>query len=682
MRRFARIFAAGFISAFSLVTQARSEELRIWPAPFENLWGLERTQCSKNSSQEHGPENSAKIHPELCPVFNDGPLVENLVRQFNAQIKAKLPHVVGDLNEGLPAGVPLSQALRETLVASLHISRADLWAINKISSQDIFLPYTLTLNLTNAGSGEVVFTVSHSVVPQGTFTLRNGIAEARGQLEKSLLNGVGALVDKAALAYKPYPIPATVRDKVGERVFVLDKGRLAGFRQGDRVGTDAVVSFADANYSVINAGLFPLAPGQIIEKSATAPADVLARPSVFVVVSEQPKGMSANYLRIIFEQQLGQGKALTVMPGNESFSQIRRLMVERAHAPNIDLFDRPLPDFVLRIRVYTLPSTHFETNLPGVRMHTFEAYALAELLDRSGRVVYAANIKNRIDDQVAADVAFSEQSREDTVISNALQQLADKMSSEFKPQTLRVPIAVRGEGYSLDDPGGSVPPGATGVALRKKGRVNGIAGEVWFPVGTYTVDGSLTLRATGLEVAKLKPNDAFSFDSGAPQAQSRISYSRCADAVLPAVDVNGDLLLALAENRFVSSFPAPTYLNGFGETLGRMMDEFAPKKKEEMGAIARLGTDRCFRSTIRITRGGDVISKNSTVIPTASIIVGYTLNDGPNKLAASGKQVELKASGIPINADKIEREASFVRDAAVTVNELSGLVSKSIKVTP
>lgn len=686
------LWTIGVVSALGIGGRAEAQDMRIWPAPFETLWGLERTNCSpeldsKAASAKDQPELSAKIHPELCQVFNgrNGEVVGSLVRHFNSQIKDKIPQptkVVSSLAEGLPAGVPISASLQNTLVASLHISRADLWIVDKLNSQDVFLPYTLTLNFTNAASGEVVFTVSESIIPQGTFTKTNGIAEARVQLENSLSNAVTSLVDKAAATFKPYAIPGKILEKVGDKTFVFDKGRQAGVREGDTIGADAVVTFVDAGYSIINAGKFPLEIGQKLTKTAAKPVDALARPSVFVTVAEQPSKMSANYLRLLFEQQLGQGNALTVMPGNESFSQIRRLMIQVARAPDIDLFDRPLPDYVFRIRVYALPPTRFSTNLPGVRMHSYEAHALAELLDRSGRVVYAANVANKIDDKVAANVAFSEDARQDTVVSNALKQLADKVSSEFKPKALRVPITARGETFGLDDPGGSVGDGSSGLALRKKGKISGIEGDVWLPTGRYSIvpagDGNLVLRGDGLGL-KLKQGDAFGFESGAAAVQSRISYSRCSEFEMPSVGTNGELLIALAENRFVANYAAPSYLSGFGSLLDAMMDEFTTKKKAEMGAIARAQTDRCFRPIVRLTRGAFISGKNGTVVPSATVAAGFTLHAGDTKIAGGGMQAALKGGSVPADAPEFDREVSIVRDFAATVTQLTDQWSKTNK---
>lgn len=680
------VFAvASLIAAASASAGANAEVLRLWPAPYQTLWGLEHTNCKPQKGAADGQIiRSAKIHPDLCPVFNDPRVTPLLVEQFEKELRDKVPNVISDLKEGLAAGVPVEDALRQTLIASLHISRSDLWRVEKGKTVDIFLPFTLTVNFTNASSGEVVFTASESVIPQGTFPASAaGVAEARGQLTTQLSKAITNLVDKASASYKPYPLAAKVREKDGDKTFIIDKGRLAGMRTGERIGTDATIEFADANYSVIRAGLFPIQVGDDISKSAATPVSALSRPSVFVVVTNVPADKSASYLRLLFEQRLGQGNALTVMPGNESFTQIRRLMLQKAAAPSVELTQRPLPEYLLRIQVFDLPSTKLDTNLPGIKLHSYQAYATAELTDRSGRVVFATTADNRIDDQVAAGIAFSDDARHDTVVSNALQQLADKISAGFKPRALRLTVKSTAGGFMLDDAGGSIGAGAVGLVLRKKGRVTGVEGDVWSPVGPYRLDpsaeGGLQLRGSGLGASKLRDGDAFSYESGSPNIVSRLSYSQCASVPLPELSVDTKVLAAIAGNRFMSSFQAPTYLADFGPVLRDYMDDFSQERLTELSAINRPPTDRCFVPVVRVLPGADAPAKGGTLVPTATVATGFMLKAGDTRLAASGTQLQLKGSSLPATATQSERDVSIVRDAVSVVIQLADQWGKANK---
>lgn len=681
--RFRRSLAYLFM-ATCLASSTQAQPLRLWPAPFKVLWGLEFTICKQQKGVgDDQAVRTAKIHSDLCPVFEDQKLTSSFVDQFETELKTKIPNVINKLRDGLAAGVPTQDALQQTLVASLHLSRADMWTIDKGRSLDIFLPFTLTVNFTNAASGEVVFTQSETVIPQGTFTKADGIVEARSQLAVQLTKAISTLVDRAAAEYKPYPIVAKVREKVGDKSYVIDKGRLAGVRAGDSIGKDAKVEFADANYAIVRAGLFLLEVGDEISKSAAAPVAALARPSVFVVLADAPRDKSASYLRLLFEQRLGQGNALTVMPGNDSFTEIRKLMLQESAAPSSDLTDRPLPEYLMRVQVYNLPATKLDTNLPNIRMHSYQAYATAEIVDRSGRVVFATFADNRIDDQVAAGIAFGEDARQDTVISNALQQLADKVSTGFKPQQLRLPLKGNGVSFSLNDPAGNVSDRAVGVVLRKKGRFSWVGGDVWTPVGSYRLDASLSeglvLRQLGLGDIKLREGDVFSFDSGTSPVLSRQSYSQCASVPLPDLQVEPQLLVTLASNRFMSHFQAPVYLSGFGPILQNYMDDFSQERLKELTVLNRPDADRCFAPVVRVSPGADIEGKGGTVTPTATVATGFMLKAGETRLAASGTQLQLKGSTLPQTALPADRNVALVRDASSVVIQLADQWGKANK---
>ena len=52
---------------------------------------------------------------------------------------------------------------------------------------------------------------------------------------------------------------------------------------------------------------------------------------------------------------------------------------------------RAPPDYVVRLDVYAMPNSEVGTNVAGVRIQTFEAHAVASILDRSGRVVFSSS---------------------------------------------------------------------------------------------------------------------------------------------------------------------------------------------------------------------------------------------------------------------------------------------------
>jgi hypothetical protein len=75
------------------------------------------------------------------------------------------------------------------------------------------------------------------------------------------------------------------------------------------------------------------------------------------------------------------------------------------------------------------------------------------LTDRTGRVVAAWHAVARIDDIVNLYVRFAAQDRQESVLRNALTDLAQQMAA-FRPRSLQLPIADKGGGLVIGDPAG------------------------------------------------------------------------------------------------------------------------------------------------------------------------------------------------------------------------------------
>ena len=232
LQRLPATFAAILLAAAP--GMASAGELQVWPVP--GLFGLDQTSCNRpaNASREH---DSAKVHRDLCVLFADpATLRVNYGEFFVEQVTKAFPDVVAKPAQDVGAGVAVSQRLASTLIASLHMSRADIWAVDKnTGASEVFLPFTLTLNLTNAVSGEVMFTETASVIPESIFSTRDIVGPSRKELPAQIRAAIARLVTTSAARFKPYPLEATVRGKIGND-FLIDKGRSAGLRIGDDIG--------------------------------------------------------------------------------------------------------------------------------------------------------------------------------------------------------------------------------------------------------------------------------------------------------------------------------------------------------------------------------------------------------------------------------------------------------------
>jgi hypothetical protein len=407
---------------------ARAQDLRVYPVA--GVYGLRGSTCDTSPSPVAAQAQVASIFcPQLQPAL--------LGRRFRELTAAAFAHSVTDLAAQAGNGETPEASLSKTVIASLHVSRADLWVLEKPASDDVYVPITLSLMLTNALSGEVMFVQNYSTVIQGTMAKASVQNQVTRQFPAQLDAALQALVTQAASRFKPYPQSGRVRAKVGDR-YVFDLGRKAGVREGDMIGPDAKVVFSDTNYAIVEPLLGSLSVGQALSRQAAQPVEALEKPSALVVVAEAPTGVPRGYLNVLFEDAVGEGAGLAIAPVNPGFADLRRLALGEARVSGAYSGRRIVPDYFVRLSVSTLKPLDLETNLQHARRQVYEAYAFVEVIDHSGRVVFATHGSNRISDEVLNGVGFSPDQRRDTVIKNAIVEAAQALAKGFRPAKLRL----------------------------------------------------------------------------------------------------------------------------------------------------------------------------------------------------------------------------------------------------
>lgn len=433
MRRFnprrASLAALALCAPVSAFAQQGQQGASPYLWPVSGLYGLERGACSKDKGSP-----TAMVDLALCDALGD---VQRQVigQHFVALMSQNFPGVEGHFAEHLPASATPRARLGGTLVATLTLSRATIWTVNKPTAVDAYLPITLTLSITNAATGEVVFSRTRSDIAQGTFAPETARVDVVAQFPGKLNATLEALVHDAAAAWKPYAQQAHVlaETTLGRqgKGWIVDQGRDHGFRTGDAIGDDGHVLYAGPGYAVVQPALGAYRTGQTLSRIATTPAALLARPSVLVSFDRIPTGYAASYLTTILEEQIGNTGSFAPMPINEGFVNLRRQALGEAQA--VAMEERSLPDLVASVSVVALPTATIPTQLDHVILERFEAHAFLSLVDRTGRVIASFHGVNIITDKVAAGIKFSGDQRRDTVIRNALVDVAAKMKA-YKPQ--------------------------------------------------------------------------------------------------------------------------------------------------------------------------------------------------------------------------------------------------------
>lgn len=659
-----RFFCWAALASSSAVASA--DELEIWVAP--GLYGVSESNCSPLSKEHDLYDAATRIDVRLCPVFSSVDAT-GIAAQFKQEMKERFPGRVQEVpGASLPSSVPLDQRLRSTLAASLHVSRADIWQVSKHNSTSVvYLPVTLSLLLTNISTGQVVFTETLSTIAPFTAEDRNIEQFARQNLPPQLRAVVSELVQKAAARFSPYPVSATIKG-TADKAYVIDKGKSSGIRRGDLFQGDAKVLFADADYAIVDT-INPnerLKVETVLSKQNVQPAEYLAKHPAMVTIGMAPSGMSPAYLKRVFEGKLGSTKVFNIATVNPSIESIRRATASEAKS-DANSNDRELPEYFVHLQSFVLEPTEFPTSIPGRTLKTYEAYSIAYIADRSGRVIYSQTASDRLTDETSG-VGFAREQRQEAVVLNSIDKLVSLIGLEFKPSSLRLPVSKIGGEVVVQDPVGALSNGATGTVLRKAGQVGGIKGAVWVPVNE-----SRAVRSNDhIVLAQLDPldraagnGDVFAVEGGGERPSSSLhAYGSCPAPVgLAAGDYSADpLFRAIGAVRFQQATRVPLYISEMPVLLRRALRTFKGQG-EGLGITEGRSPDMCIKTIFRATRVGPAGAKGGLQSERYNLSLGYNLlNDKQERVAGYGMSVELVTSPLSPVTELTDVEMNAYRD--------------------
>ena len=646
----------------------------VWAAPA--LYGLGNSGCGKDVDS---PETTAEIAPAFCSYLFPTDQRRAIGTAFAQAMARHFPHVEATFGQHLPGNATATQRLRGTLVASLRLTRATIAVVPKPLAVDAYMPLTLTLDVTNVANGEVVFTRTKTLVSQGSFAPGEVDGQLATQLPAKLSGLVEALVAEAAADFRPYAQSASVIGDVAAqqgRGYVVDKGRSAGLRAGDDLG-DGHVIHAGADYAVVQSDLGPLHNGQVLTRTTLAPAEMLARPSLLVAVGTVPDGYAPDYVGQIFQDSLGAAGRFAPIPVNPSFVSLRRTALDKAGSA-IPLDRRSTPEYVALLRVAVLPDVHIASNVEGITLLRFEAYAYASLVDSSGRVVGAWQGHGAIEDRVAGAMQFASATRRDSVMRNALTDLAQSMAG-FRPQPVTAPVTQRDGHIVIIDNGGAVPLELTLPVLREAGRFHGLAAPVMVPVGFVTgtdVAANFVLADdAGVTPLSLRGNEVVALESAGTATRTRQVFAQCPGGNAERFDDRGSVQVATwhdaAENLLAARMTAPILLAELPGLLARYAPSFDQWSRFRP-AQAR-GVDTCFVP---------VVSVAPTTAGTYDVTVGYTLHRGGAKIGSSGVRAMMTPTRLPPSASEADRAATLQADLARQVQAMGLKAAETLHPAP
>jgi hypothetical protein len=328
-------------------------------------------------------------------------------------------------------------------------------------------------------------------------------------------SGFAALLDStltaAASQFNPYVVEATVAD-TWRGFAILDKGYQAGIGKGDVLDAgdaEVRVEFAGRNYAVAVPVLGTPKSGTVFSRASTMALSDVKKPRVLALVSDGNTDLSDAVSTQLFTDKLGSNAPFATLPLNANFSQVQASIDSHTSIGHEVNSNRALPDYF--IRMVLPPARHYAlaTNLSYKTRQSYQAWAFAELLSRDGRVLYSADVNQRIDDTVTNQSGFSVADRKEVILKNALSDLADRFSKEvrFKPVTLKV-TDTSSDTFQVDDPGMNLQPGDSFRVYHDAGRPGSIAENALVPVWDANVvsrDGSKVTASAVLPVAGKPP---------------------------------------------------------------------------------------------------------------------------------------------------------------------------------
>lgn len=661
----------GLAAVLCLIGQQAEAQaaLRVHPSP--GLYGPDDQACT--------PNEALRIASIFCGAVDTAEergrwgarFAELMTHRFGNHIRA-------DLAEALPDGVSREAMLSQTVVASLHLSRADLWTVRKPRTVEVHVPITLSLLMTNVLTGEVMFVESLTTDVQGAMTPDNLEARVAAQFPERLDAAIVNLVEAAHARFRPGAISGTIRGKAGDN-YVIDIGHRDGLREGDELGADARVIFAGAEYAVVKAVLGELSPDQILTRLVATPVDNLARPTLLIVPAVVPENFGQAYLTTLVEDAVAGSGGFALTTVNASANGIRVPALGRAR---VEPRPRAMPDYFLRVSVAALAPIEADTNVAGTRRRVQEARAFFEVINHEGRVVFATQGVDQRIDEITLGMAPSTDQRRDAAIKNAIAQAATFLSRDFNPSRLRLELRA-GEGdVAVQDPGGVLGPGAQAIVVRRVGRLSGIEGDVWAPVTQVEVydirPGAALARYTDVETPLIRNGDQVAYEAAGAGVPSRQVYAQCMTDGAPALSIRGleqPLFQSIAVNGFSSRFRGAVHVATFPNELARLQPGSIFEGYDRLGVAEGRLPDICFEPAHRVISTGHRPNGRNFDMESFDLTAGYVLHRGAGpegeRVGATGLQQNLSATATPRDASADYKSRSLQIDLAEAMTDLT-----------
>lgn len=447
-----------------------------------------------------------------------------------------------------------SKTRNQTWVLSAEVVRASRYNVNKGTTSEVFLPITVSLKLTNIMTGEVLFSRNYTEIQPASFLTVDIDSEITKQTLKShyqalLKSSIEGLLKEAGQTFQPSRITSQVQ-KNWKGYIILDKGLESGIGNNDELvdttGSSTIrIIHSEPEYAVAVPILAnEIRKDMIFEKVATSTKNAVRKPKALLADISTSNGISASLVEQLFSDNLGEA-AFSLLPINPRFTQLSQSIsqetdLSQEHIAALDVAKssnsnfRPLPDLFLRVSVaepltYSLPSATGD-----VQHRVVESRVYGDLLDNTGRVIFATQAKDRIEENIPKGIGFDTNARIEVATKNALLDLAKQFSTQVKFNRFSLKVDdINEDTLDIVDNDGQLQIGAA-IKVFRKINVDGI--EVLVPLWEARVEKRsenkaiarllLPISASSEQTLKPKSNDIVLLDSATQGGASGIAFCK------------------------------------------------------------------------------------------------------------------------------------------------------------
>lgn len=639
---------------FSAVAHA---DIQIYPS--KGIFGLEQG-CRADPNKYEA--NGASIVCDFSQAIDNDVIRKQAEQLFVQGLKQSLGEQIVD---------SISQKTKHrTYVASLDVLRASEYIIQKESTAEIFLPVTLSLKLTNVLSGEVIYSDS-ATLSQPIQVLSSELESAatkaaiKQKFQSTLLSLTQQLTQDLKTKLQVTEIDTQVIDQ-WKSYLVLDKGFKQGIAIQDELSSaegDLIrVVHADSDYAVAVPVLMQ-SNSKRFSKVSTNTRQAMNKPKALVVDVLTYQGESKDLIEQIFSDAIGEQASFTLTPVNRRYSAMAQSISEQtALAQSADINQRELPEFFIRINV--IPVIAYQQRIGKMtQQQIFHSEVFAEMIDRSGRVIYSTHATDEIKDVISEGMGFSLEARKEVVLKNALLKLGQQFQKgiQFTRSDLKV-SGSSGQSITIDDAGERLSRGMK-VHVYHSDRAAGR--NILIPTWEATilerqdkkVTAQLDFPVSSNDRLPVRSGDSILLDSSAPVGDSKQARVLCPGLHTEQV---GEIPFygfgPLLYSAFTSQSKRPFYATGAGfkgqtllkDAVIRMTENAGFKKNMDVNFY--LPKDECLQPVFKIEVKENSVKCNSDQSSCDATLVmtsgARRFNQNAEKIGAYGLQQEIQLKGI------------------------------------